>query len=171
VLGPIQVIVGITLHRRGPDELPSSPYFLLLMLGASSCVQLVTLRIATVADQAAVLMLLATVVDFAFFWAVLAVFGRSRRFRQTMSALLGANIVTNGVSAALMVWDQTLGAPPETATIPGVLILLVAVWAIDVAAFVLSRALERPYALGVLIVLAYVFLYYGARNALFPPIA
>jgi hypothetical protein len=167
-LGPIQVIVGITLHRRGPDELPSSPYFLLLMLGTSSCIQLMTLSIAAVGDQATVLMLLATAIDFVFVWAVLAAFERLQRFRQTMSALLGANIVTNGVSAVLMLWDRGLGVSPETATIPGVLILVVAVWAIDVAGFVLSRALERPYGLGVLIMLAYVFAYYAIRNTLFP---
>jgi hypothetical protein len=167
-LGPIQVIVGITLHRRGPDELPSSPYFLLLMLGASSCVQLVTLRIATATDRTTVLVLLATGIDLLFVWGVLAVFERPRRFTQTMSALLGANVVMNGVSAALVLWDRTLAAPADTATIPSILILLVAVWAIDVAGFVLSRALERPYAFGVLIMLAYVFIYYGLRNTLFP---
>ena len=171
MLGLIQVIVGITLHRRGPDELPSSPYFLLLMLGASSCAEIIMLRIGAAEDRVVVLMLLAPAIDVVFVWAVLALFQRANRFTQTMSALLGSNVVTTGISAGLTLWDRLLMAPPENATAPRILILLVAVWAIDIAGFVLSRALERPYALGVLIVLAYVFLYAGLRQTLLPAAA
>jgi small basic protein len=168
VPGVIGIIVGITLHRRGPDELPSSPYFLLAMLAASMLVELTALRATTAADQTLVMTVLDQIVNFAFVFGVLAVFERSRRFKQTMSALLGADIVTNLASAPLIYWHEALHPPPNTATAPSFLLLLVAVWAIDIAGFVVSRAIERPYALGVAIMLAYVFLYYAVRNTLFP---
>jgi hypothetical protein len=167
VLQVIRVIAGIAVHRRGPDELPSSPYSLLSLLAVSWLVELTALR-TTAADQSVVLMFLDTAVDFAFVWGVLTSFERPRRFRQTMSALIGADIVTNLASAPLLYWHEALHVPEGTATVPTFLLLLVAVWAIDIAGFVLSRAIERPYALGVAIMLAYVFIYYALRNTLFP---
>jgi len=168
VFGLIGVVVGITLHRRGPDELPSSPGFLLSMLGVSIGVQLIALRTTAAADQTLVMIVLDQVVNFAFVWGMLTVFERPRRFRQTMSALLGADIVTNLASAPLIYWHDALQVPAGTATLPALLLLLVAVWSIDIAGFAVSRAIERPYALGVAIMLAYVFLYYAVRNTLFP---
>jgi hypothetical protein len=164
----IQVIVGITLHRRGPDELPSSPFFLLMMLGGSLFVELITLRLGAVVDSAVAVSLLDTVIDLAFVWVVLTAFNRVRRFRQTMSALFGADIVMNIISAGLSLWNDSLNAPDGEATIPALLFLVLAVWSIDVAGFILSRALERPYALGVAIMLAYVLLSISIRATLFP---
>jgi hypothetical protein len=86
-----------------------------------------------------------------------------------MSALLGADIVTNLASMPLIYWHEALHVPPGTATLPSFLLLLVAVWYIDIAGFVVSRAIERPYPLGVAIMLGYVFLYYAVRNTVFPP--
>lgn len=171
MLGVIGTVVGITLHRRGPDELPSSPYFLLAMLGTSMLVELIALRATAAADQTLVMTVLDQIVNFAFVFGLLTVFGKPRRFRQTMSALLGADVVTNLASAPLIWWHEALHPPPNTATLPSFLLLLVAVWAIDIAGFVVSRAIDRPYALGVALMLAYVFLYYAVRNTLFPQAA
>ena len=168
MFGLIGVVVGITLHRRGPDELPSSSFSLFSLLAVSWGVEVIALRATSAVEQSVAMMVLDTVVDFAFVWGLLTVFSRPRRFRQTMSALLGADIVTNLVTAPLIYWHEALHAPAGTATIPSFLSLLVAVWSIDIAGFVVSRAIERPYALGVTIMLAYVFIYYALRSTLFP---
>ena len=138
------------------------------MLAVAIGVELTTLRTTAAADQTLVMTVLDQVVIFAFVWGMLTLFERPRRFRQTMSALLGADIVTNLASAPLIYWHEALHVPAGTATLPTFLLLLVAVWYIDIAGFVVSRAIERPYALGVAVMLAYVFLYYAVRNALFP---
>jgi hypothetical protein len=166
--GLIRVIVGIALHRRGPDELPASPFFLLLMLGASLTVELITLRIGSVVDSGVAVALLDTAIDLVFIWVVLAAFNRARRFRQTMSALLGTDIIMNGLAALLSLWNQSLSAAENEALVPALLFLVLAVWRIDVAGFVLARALDRPYVLGVAIILAYVLLSISVRATLFP---
>jgi len=86
----------------------------------------------------------------------------------TGRALFGADIVMNIISAGLSLWNDSLNAPEGEATIPTLLFLVLAVWSIDVAGFILSRALERPYALGVAIMLAYVLLSISIRATLFP---
>lgn len=154
----IPVILGITVHRRGPDELPSSPFLLLLLLAASEFAQLVTLRIAAAPDDAILVMLFAVVLDFLFVWAVLVVFDRRQRFWQTMSAFLGAGVVLNTISALLVAWNQSLEAPADATTAPEVLLQLLQVWSVDIGGFLLARAIDRHYALGVVIMLGYVLL-------------
>jgi hypothetical protein len=158
VLHLISVILGITVHRRGPDELPASPFLVLLLLAASECAQLVTLRIAATPDNAILVMLFSVALDFLFVWGVLATFERQQRFWQTMSAFLGAGVVLNVISALLVAWDQSLNAPADATTVPTVLLLLLQVWSVDIGGFLLSRAIDRHYALGVVIMLAYVLL-------------
>ena len=154
----IPVILGITIHRRGPDELPSSPFVVLSLLGVSECAQLVTLRIAAAPDDAILVMLLSVALDFLFVWSVLAVFERRQRFWQTMGAFLGAAVVLNVISALLIAWNQSLHAPADVTTTPEVLLQLLQVWSVDIGGFMLSRAIDRPYVLGVAIMLGYVLL-------------
>jgi hypothetical protein len=158
VLRLIPVILGITVHRRGPDELPSSPFLLLVLLAASEFAQLVTLRIAAAPDNAILVMLFAVALDFLFVWAVLVVFERRQRFWQTMSAFLGAGVVLNTISALLVAWNQSLEAPADATTAPEVLLQLLQIWSVDIGGFLLARAIDRHYALGVVIMLGYVLL-------------
>jgi len=158
VLRLIPVILGITVHRRGPDDLPSSPFLVLWLLAASECAQLVTLRIAAAPDDAILVMLLSVAMDFLFVWGVLVVFERRQRFWQTMSAFLGAGVVLNAISALLVAWNQSLQAPADATTAPQVLLELLQVWSVDIGGFLLARALNRHYALGVVIMLGYVLL-------------
>lgn len=154
----ISVVLGITVHRRGPDELPASPFLLLVMLLGSECAQLTTLRFASAADDAILLLLSAVVVDFVFVWGVLVVFERRQRYLQTMSAFLGAGIVVNVINAALVAWNVALNAPANATTAPQVLLLLLQVWSVDIGGFVIARAIDRHYVLGVVIMLGYVLL-------------
>jgi hypothetical protein len=158
VLRLIPVILGITVHQRGPDQLPSSPFLVLLLLGASECAQLVTLRMAAAPDDAILVMLSSVAMDFLFVWGVLVVFERRQRFWQTMSAFLGVGVVLNVISAVLIAWNQSLQAPANTTTAPEVLLQLLEVWFVDIGGFLLSRAIDRHYALGVVIMLGYVLL-------------
>jgi hypothetical protein len=168
VLRLILAFVDIALHRRGPDYLPSSQSFLFVMIGVSLGVELLALHVAAVVERAALLTFVDTAIDLVFVWAVLRTFERTRRYNQTMSALLGADTLMNLLSVLLVLWNQALNAPEETVTAPALLFLLLAVWSIDVAGFVLARAIDRPYALGVAIMLGYVMLSISLRASLFP---
>jgi hypothetical protein len=52
-----------------------------------------------------------------------------------------------------------------------VILLACALWVVDVAGFILARALERPYALGAAIMLGYVLLRANFVRSLIPVIA
>jgi hypothetical protein len=154
----ILVFVEITLHRRGPEQLPSSQFFFLLVLGVSTCVDLLVLQVDEVAARSVVVSLLTTVLDIAFVWAVLRTFDRERRFRQTMSAMLGVTAILSILIVPLALWSQAIDVPEGEVALPWLFLLLLAIWQIDIWGFVLARALDRPYALGVAIMLGYVLL-------------
>ncbi len=59
-------------------------------------------------------------------------------------------------------------AEVETPNVGTWLFFLLILWLIDVAGFVLSRALQQPYVVGVLVVLVYMFGSFTLGGLLFP---
>ncbi len=174
MLSLIIAFVDIALHRRGPDKLPASQFFFVLVLIVSVAVELVELLIAQVGERTLVLTLFDVVVDLAFVWAVLKAFGRERRFLQTATAILGTDALLNVLSLPLVLWNHALPSP-ETQTLASavifVLFLVLTFWSIDISGFVLARAIERSYLIGVTIMLAYVMLSLSLRAQLIAPAA
>ena len=58
----------------------------------------------------------------------------------------------------------------QALTLPDALGLLILVWSLDITAFVLTRALERPYLLCIGLVVGYFFLIYSLQATLLRPI-
>ena len=170
----IFAFVDIMLHRRGPESLPSSRFLLWALLATY-------LAMVFVVDWLAGPMPIWFAVDILvlglhvwFVWALLRTFARLARFRQTMTALLGAGVLLTVLEAPLAV-SLAHQPPPtpqnQTLTLSSLLSLLVVVWAIDIAAFVFSRALERPYLVCAAVVIAYAFLILSLQVTLIRPIA
>ena len=165
----IFAFVDIMLHRRGPDILPSSPFFVWLLLAASVVVELGVLAFNGATPRALSVSVLVTFLNIWFVWGLLRTFNRERRFRQTMSALLGVEIILNVLSAPLVpLVDLPETGDPEI-TLPLFLTFLIGVWGLDVTAFVFARALERPYFLCVAIIVGYALLMLSLQAALLAP--
>jgi hypothetical protein len=115
---------------------------------------------------------LVDLLDLWFVWALLRTFNRQRRFTQTMSALLGTETLLNLVGAPLVPWlTATLAASEQPQlSLPLVLAALINIWAIDIAAFTFSRALERPYVLCVAIMIGYALLILSLQSTLLGPV-
>lgn len=162
----ILALVDIMLHRRGPDSLPPSR-FLFWFLLASMLASSLAVRIVegiTMPDVASTLLVAG--LEFWFVWGVLRLFERQRRFRQTMSAVLG----TDAIIAVLMLPFAPFSDPPTAAgqglSLAGFVLAGLQVWSIDITAFILSRALERPYLPTLAIVIAYFLLIVSLQAAL-----
>ena len=114
------------------------------------------------------MIVLETLLYLLFVWAVLRVSGRSRRFLQTASGLLGVETLLSGIGIPILVWMSAVrdsGGEPTVATF---LYLALFLWSVDVAGFILSKALQRAYFVGVLIVIGYVTVSLTLREYLFP---
>lgn len=170
----IFAFVDIMLHRRGPDSLPSSPFLLWTLLALSIAVEWLVLWLAGESGRVFAVSLLVTGFDLWFVWAVLRTFNRTARFRQTMTAILGADVLLSILQAPL-VRGVVEAAPPDpqnaALTLPDVLSLMILIWSLDIGAFVLARALERPYLLSVALVIGYFFLMQILQATLLRPVA
>jgi len=173
VLRLIFAFVDIMLHRRGPDSLPSSQFLFWTLLALSILTDCIILWMAGEPRRAFAVSLLVTGFDVWFVWALLRTFNRQPRFRQTMTAMLGARVLLGVLQAPLV--SALVEAPPADSQNPqvgfaGILWLLVLVWSIDISAFVFSRALERPYLLCAAIVIGYFLLIRSLQITLLPPV-
>ena len=109
------------------------------------------------------------VVYAAFVWTVLKAFNHEKRFTQTATALLGTDTFFNVLSLPLSWLDLPTDPLDPAITVPRVFLYILFFWSIDVSGFVLSRAIGRPYVVGVFIMVGYVLLSISLRVSLFPP--
>jgi hypothetical protein len=170
VLSLALAFVDITLHRRGPDELPASRFLLSVLIGLYLLTSLIGIWTLGVLDSgAAQLLLFDSVFFLAYVFVALRLFRHDRRYPQTVIALLGTEVVINIVGLPLALWSRSISVPPDPYSVPMLLHLVLLLWWIDVAGFILSRAISRPYFVGVLFVIVYVLTSYRISTFLFPP--
>ncbi len=163
-----RAIFDIALLRRGPDDLPASPFLLRLALlvyvalGAVGAAFYTGGLGETLAQTGLDLVLV-----FGFFGLLLAIHRRLPRFAQTMTAVLGTGSLLYLLRLPLDVWLSALpeGAP---ATLPALLMLLLAVWSIIITGHILNRALEIPFLGGIVLGVAFFVINVAAFATLFP---
>jgi len=170
VLALFLAFVDIMLHRRGPQDLPSSKFLFWTLLAASLGVELAVTFSNGGTALAATVAILVTGLNLWFVWALLRVFNRERRFLQTMTALLGADTILSLIHAPFVPFLELPDPENPALTIPMVATTLVFLWSVDINAFVFARALERPYLLCVAIVIAYALLIVSLQATLLQPV-
>jgi hypothetical protein len=167
----IRFFFDLLLHRRTPDELPASRFLFWGLIVCSALIDFSSMLVDLRPVASAVVTVVASALDLAFVWCVLHAFGRDRRFSQTLTALLGTSIVFDVLLTPLTFLYRSLDAEQPEAVLVWIILLACALWVVDVAGFILARALERPYALGAAIMLGYVLLRANFVRSLIPVIA
>jgi len=167
VLRLILAFVEVAFHRRSPADLPASRAFLAVVFVIYLAVSLATTRYFELVKYPELLVAFDTVLMLGFIWGVLRAFERERRFRQTAVAVLGVDTLFNLLTVPLMLWHRSLHVAKDEPTLPNLLVLVIQIWSIDVSAFVVSRALERPYVLAIALMLGYVLFSISVDATLF----
>ncbi len=159
--------VDIAFHRRGPEDLPSSRFLVALLFPLYLLTGLAILWVADGMGAAQLVFGLADACAYiAFLWLVLSVAGKAPRFRQTASAVLGTTILLNVVAIPLQAWHDAVTTNDTETSIALFGYLALVFWAIDISGYILSRALEQPYMVGVLIVVLYFMISLSIASAL-----
>lgn len=164
----ISALFDIMLHRRGPDSLPSSPFLFWLLVAAALSSSFALLAVVGITVRVTVVMLLVMAFELWFVWAVLFLFQRQRRFRQTMSAVLGTDAILAVLMIPLVPFAQQAAVAGQQFSSAAIGVLALRVWSISILAFVLSRAVDRPYLLTLAVSIAYVFLMRILEGAMLP---
>ena len=163
----ILAFVEVAFHRRSPADFPASRAFFVAVFVIYLAVELTTTWYFELVKYPELLVAFDTVLMLGFIWGVLRAFERERRFRQTAVAVLGVDTLFNLLTVPLMLWHRSLHVAKDEPTLPNLLVLVIQIWSIDVSAFIVSRALERPYVLAIALMLGYVLLSISVDATLF----
>jgi len=146
----------VALRRRGPESLPDSNFLVLALLAAYLLVTLVDLALfggLTGLDLA--LLVATTLLFFAFIFAVLAFFKLERRFRQTISAILGADICITLAYLPFAIGGLALRV--DITMLPFLWLRIgFFLWSIFIAATILARSLSQPFLIGLMFEILFV---------------
>ena len=159
----------ITLHERGPADIPASWFLFCLVLTADIVTSLGTLLVSPDGNLASTLMLIAlsTSTVLLFIWISLSLAGKPQRFLQTATAFFGIDTILTFLSLPVLWWAQPVaGQEPQLG--PTLLLAVVLIWLVDVFGYILSRSLAVPYVVGVLLVVAYEASLYQLSKPLLP---
>jgi hypothetical protein len=149
------VFVDIALHRRGPEHIPSSSFLFGLLTTIYLIVSIVATQVAEPLPRAVGMVVFDTVLYLGFIWVLLSIRSYPDRFYQTVSAIFGAQTFLTLIGIPILMTVSIENGEIETSSAGSWLFLILILWSIDIAGFVLSRALRLSYFLAVMIVLGY----------------
>lgn len=146
----------IALRRRGPESLPASTFLVTGLLVVYVLVSLVYLALHENVTSLSLANLAAQIVlVFGFVFAVLAFFKLERRYQQTMSAMLGVNVVILLTYLPFAFGGLALNLDLAAAPFFWFRIGL-ALWSIFIEASIFARVLNQPLMLGLMFEMLYV---------------
>jgi hypothetical protein len=155
--------------KRGPEDIPYSTRLLVVLIGASVAIDVLSERVLGGHDALA-RSLVSTTLVLALCWIALAMRRLGNRYVQTASALVACGIV---FSLLVLPLALLAGPLPNDAQLNPVQTLLVwatfaiFVWSVLVSAHIVRRALDAPFGLGVALALAWTIADWALGHALF----
>jgi hypothetical protein len=166
----VQALINIALRRLGPEDLPDSGFLLGLTVVAYVLLQLPVGMIADATMPAIVTQIPVSVaLAFAFVWVLLRLAGFPRRYRQTLTALLGTGTLLTVVAMPFMIWRLSVLQLQPAAPFPELILFIIMLWSLAVDGHIIARALSRPFVVGLLVSIAYLLLYRTLLMELMPP--
>ncbi len=166
----LRFFLDLCLLKAAPQDAPASQGLLGLTLVAYVLVGLAAgVRVLGGAGSALSASLVDALVLLATIWVALQLRGRSARFAQTATALLGSGALLTALALPL---QPLAGADTDGGSglvqLAGILGIGLMIWIQIVIGHILRHALEVPLIMGVLLAIAYMFLANELLAALFP---
>ncbi len=155
ILRFMQSFLDIALWRKGPQDLPASTLLATLVLVAYMATGFVRMRLYALDLETSLLFICIDALMLGgWLWLVLAFFGRSQRFVQTITATLGVGLLLLLLDVALRVLQLTFGLG-ESLTLNWLMLRFL------ITALVLGRifmlALDRGLITGIALNLAIIY--------------
>lgn len=156
-INQLRLFWDIVRLRSGPQALPFSYGMLLLLVVLHMLIDIVLSAQASNLSGNLLSAAVNTAFTAGFVFVVLQWAAKSQRFVQTLSALLGTEILIGVIGAVLLFLSQL----PALALIVSIMYLLLIVWNGLVTAHILHHALDTSMLWGVVLALLYLFLAYN----------
>ncbi len=151
MLALFETLFDIIRLRKGPDAIPHSTVLLAFVIGLWLFAGLVLTITTPELDQAGFIFgTIAGIAGLASYAAIILLFGRGARLLQAVIAVLGCGALLSLVSAAADVFLK----PFLSANLTDIVVALIILWSVPVEGHIISRTIERPWYLGVVIAMA-----------------
>ena len=164
-----KAFLDIALWRKSPAQLPASAFLLTLVAAAVALLEVLgALLPPNPSDRILTRVALSVLLPLAFAWAVLAIAGRTQRFLQTGSALLGVAVLAQLVLYPVGSLLNIVGAERVISIPLGLLLFLGLIGYLLACANVWRSALDSGVGLGALVSLGYLLLSMALEQRLLP---
>ncbi|QPK62481.1 hypothetical protein IVG45_16720 [Methylomonas sp. LL1] len=161
----ILLFFQIAVFKKGPQDVPASPLILKLLLPMYVAINFLILLL----NGALATALLQIVVDFSlivlFCWPLLYFAGKTTRFRQTLGAMIGTDIVISFFALPAIATLNT-----HATDLAYFAMLALVLWHWLVSGHIIRHALDRSLFFGLGLALLYIMLSSQVMAALFPEI-
>ncbi|MGI9343083.1 MAG: hypothetical protein ACR2QV_09535 [Gammaproteobacteria bacterium] len=156
----VQTLLNIALRKLGPEDLPDSGFLVGLTLVGYVLMQVPLAWIAYGPSNAILsTIIVSALLLVAFIWVLLRVAGFRQRYRQTLTALLGTSALLSLMSLPFSVWREATVDLQAASALPSIFIFAIMLWSLAIDGHILSRALSRPFAIGLMLSISYFFVH------------
>ena len=165
----MRAYLDVILHQRGPEDIPASSTLLLLTLVADAAVNLLVTGLAGEAwSDGVVSYVVSVVMLLSVLWLLLSALGKGARWLQSVTAVLGADIIITAAQGVLYLLGGDMAATVEAGRMPLVLLplFLLFAWSLAVLSFVVQRAANVSLLAGIGVAVAHFFLTGGLLSLL-----
>jgi len=165
----LQLFIDIAFHRRGPEHVPAAPVLLALVLASAVVVQLGSLLALDFTLSRAVFETgLHLVLTLGAYALVLVLQGHAARLLQTAIALLGTATLLGLCMLPVATWMYAGLQAEAVAPLATLAFFALLIWSVDISGWILSRALNAHYSIGVLLAVGVMILDITVRRAVLP---
>ncbi len=160
----IRVFWDICRGIKGPEDLPSSSFFLLSVLLANLIAAIAVVLVETTLAKGLPQVLLSLLWLVGYCYAVLFMSGRAVRFQQTLTALLGTDMLISIIALPFLMWmKRTVDVPIAYYVVIGLMC-----WSLIIVGHILRHALSTTHAFGLGLALLYIIGFYALMGYFFP---
>lgn len=160
MLAYFQTLLNVALRKKGPEDIPDSGFLLGLTFVVYLLLQIPlgwitygpsSVLIAAVGSSALMLIL--------GLWVLLVITGYRARFRQSLTALLGTDAILSAFSIPFSYWQVTGLMNKSSVALPSTVLVVILLWLLSVQGHIISRAISKPFGIGLMIAVAFFFLH------------
>jgi hypothetical protein len=165
----VRALLSVALRKKGPEDLPDSGFLLGLTFVVYLLLQVPLGWIAYGPSDVLVSTIVVSVILIVLgLWTLLALTGFKSRFRQSLTAVLGTSALLSALSIPFSWWRAITINYESGVALPSTIIFAIMVWSLVIDGHIISRAISKPFGIGLMIAVAFFFLQTAVLFELMP---
>lgn len=162
MLAYAQILLTVALRKKGPEDLPDSGFLLGLTLVVYLLLQFVLVWVVSADSGRMMLGIMIEILLIVFGLRILLTLANYKsRFRQSLIAVLGTEGLLTVLQIPVNYWHVAAVANATSTALPDTIILLIEIWRVMIEGHIISRAISKPFGIGLMIAVAFFFLKFG----------